>query len=93
MKKGGKQVEWKPYLNYKDLVACGLDRNKAYVVIKDLKKTKVKIDGKEVPWEDTYEATMLLGEKIPTDIFLKFFPSCKKFFAKKKDVTQADQGQ
>lgn len=86
-------MEWKPYLNYKDLMACGICKNKAYDAIKELKKTKVKVDGKEIPWEDTYEAEMLQGEKIPTDIFLRYFPSCRKFFTKQKDATHAVQSK
>lgn len=79
-------MEWKPYINYKDIEACGLSRKTAYKILRDLAQTPVKENGHEVPWCDTYEASQLGGMKIPTDIFLSYFPACRKFFIKRKEA-------
>lgn len=64
----------KPYLDYKDiseLLKCS--KAKAYEVIKELIK--------ETEWEETYESKWK-GIVIPTDLFLKYFPSCRKALKK-----------
>lgn len=64
----------KPYLDYKDISEL-LKRSKAkaYEVIKELRK--------ETEWEETYESKWK-GIVIPTDLFLKYFPSCRKALKK-----------
>lgn len=62
------------YLGYKEimeLLKCS--KGKAYEVIKELRK--------ETEWEETYESKWK-GIVIPTDIFLKYFPSCRKALKK-----------
>lgn len=64
----------KPYLDYKDiseLLKCS--KAKAYEVIKELRK--------ETEWEETYESKWK-GIVIPTDLFLKYFLSCRKALKK-----------
>lgn len=64
----------KPYLDYKDiseLLKCS--KAKAYEVIKELRK--------ETEWEETYESKWK-GIVILTDLFLKYFPSCRKALKK-----------
>lgn len=64
----------KPYLDYKDiseLLKCS--KAKAYEVIKELRK--------ETEWEETYESKWK-GIVIPKDLFLKYFPSCRKALKK-----------
>lgn len=68
-------MEWKPYLGYADvmnLIQCS--KKRAYDILDEL-RTKTG-------WGDTYEAKHKYQIVIPTDIFLKYFPSCRKALKK-----------
>lgn len=85
-------MEWKPYIGYKEIMACGVSKGSAYSIIDDVMQMIVQENGTSVPWKNTYESRMVNGKtkkKIPTDLLLKKLPHCKKFFTKAKEKTQA----
>lgn len=64
----------KPYLDYKDVMSLfECSKVKAYQIIKELRE--------KTEWEETYESKWK-GIVIPTDLFLKYFPSCRKALKK-----------
>lgn len=85
-------MEWKPYIGYKEIMACGVSKGSAYMIIDKVMQMTVQEDGESIPWKDTYEAHMINGKtkkRIPTDLLLKKLPHCKKYFTKPKEKTQA----
>ena len=85
-------MEWKPYIGYKEIMACGVSKGSAYMIIDKVMQMTVQEDGEYIPWKDTYEARMINGKtkkRIPTDLLLKKLPHCKKYFTKSKEKTQA----
>ncbi len=68
-------MEWKPYLGYADVMELyKCSKGMAYEILLDL-RTKTG-------WADTYEAKHKSQIVIPTEIFLKYFPSCRKALKK-----------
>lgn len=75
----GVGMEWKPYLNYKDLMLIlEIGKSSSYRIIEELRKEPVN----GVPYEQTYEATSKGKKDIPTEIFLRKYPYCRKALKK-----------
>lgn len=90
--KGGSTMEWKPYLNYKDVMRFGLSESTAYKALEKAMSLTVKENGETKAWCETMEAELVnnkVGKRAPTELVIKVLPHAKKFFSKKqkeKDV-------
>lgn len=80
-------MEWKPYLNYKDVMRFGLSQARAYEILEKAMQKLVREEGELKPWNETEEAEGVngkTGKRAPTELVLKVLPHAKKIFNKQK---------
>lgn len=86
-------MEWKPYLNYKDVMNFGLSEARAYAALEKAMQMSVKEYGVTKPWCDTEEAELVnskVGKRAPTDLVLKALPHARKVFSKTNKQKEKD---
>lgn len=86
-------MEWKPYLNYKDVMSFGVSEARAYKILEKAMQKDVKENGETKPWCDTEEAELVnnkVGKRAPTDLVLKALPHARKVFSKTNKQKEKD---